>query len=203
MAVVLFRTFPTNWQFLKWILLCYLLQFWVSDLHTTSYLGFQYSFRIIPKLRNSLLINLILMFISLQIDSFLAFGSQPKYSELKTQFAFSYNGKWLFHENEKKRLDSNNQRENIHGSLLLTAGTSQHLLAKFFKPVKKLDRQLPQSLNSPIYQKATAKRNNFLRHQKRKTSVQQLQPKTADQTTRKDFVFRDVIRKERLNSYGK
>lgn len=104
---------------------------------------------------------------------------------------------------KKNALIQTTSVKKIHGSLLLTAGTSQHLLAKFFKPVKKLDRQLPQSLNSPIYQKATAKRNNFLRHQKRKTSVQQLQPKTADQTTRKDFVFRDVIRKERLNSYGK
>lgn len=143
------------------------------------------------------------MFASLQIDSFLAFGSQPNYSELKTQFAFSYNGKWFFHENEKKRLDSNNQRENIHETPLLTAGTSQHLLAKFFKPVKRLDGQLPHSLNSLIDQQAKAKRNHFLRHQKRKTSVRQLQPKTADRTTRKEFVFRDVIRKERLNSYGK
>lgn len=103
--------------------------------------------------------------------------------------------------NEKKRGNSNKQHENIEESRLLTAGKTPLFLAKLFK----LDQE-KEGRSSYGFKPRTTKnfyttqvrtREKVSRHHEPKTSVR-LQKKI----TRKDFVFKDIIDNERLNSYG-
>ena len=113
------------------------------------------------------------------------------------------NEKWRFRENAKKRHKSNNQRENIQGSRVLTAGASQSLMKKLFKLEQNKDEHLSYSfehlLNKIYSDTAKPTRENSAQHHRLKTSVQ-----LQENSTRKaDLVFRDVVGNERLNSYGR
>ena len=112
------------------------------------------------------------------------------------------NGKRFFRENANRRENSNKQRENLHESRVLqAAGKTPRLTEKLFKLDQEKDGYFSYSFEQQpkrIYHTVKARtRQNYSRLYGSKTSVQ-----LKENFTPKDYVFREIIGNERLNSYG-
>lgn len=203
MVVNGFQNSRRDCQFFKWTLLFCLFQFWVSNsIQTSSLLQVFNSFWYYSEIKNPLDVNLILISSNssiIQVDSYRTFGL-PSHKAFPRHFTVN-NNKWIFRENAKKREYSNKQRENIHGSSVLTAGETHRLLTIFKLADQEKDEHLSNSFKRQLkktYHTAKARaKEKPLWQQRAKTSVQ-----LRKKITRKDYVFRDITQNEILNSYG-